>query len=225
MNDPSPMAEPTVDDVRSAAARLVGVADRTPLLHSRHWSRIARGDVWLKAECLQRTGSFKIRGATNLIASLPSRGAGAGVIAASAGNHAQGVAVAARSAGVAATIVMPRTASMAKIEATCAYGAEVALAGESYSEAAELMERLAAERGLTIAPAFDDARVVAGQGTIGLEIVADLPDVDQVLVPVGGGGLAAGVALAVKALRPATRVIGVQAAAAPAAFAPLAQRA
>ena len=203
--------------IEAARERIRGVARHTPLLPSRYWSEVASTEVHLKAECLQRTGSFKIRGATNMIALLTAEERERGVIAASAGNHAQGVAVAARAAGVAATVVMPRAAVLAKVEATRGYGAEVILAGDSFAEAVAAMEELAAERGLTIVPAFDDERIIAGQGTLGLELLDDLPDLDVVLVPVGGGGLAAGVALAIKAQRPTVRVIGVQAAAAPAA--------
>lgn len=207
----------TIDDIRAAAERLRGTAEYTPLLHSRHLSNLTGGDIWLKAECLQRTGSFKVRGATNMTTLLSPAERARGVIAASAGNHAQGVAVAARAAGIAVTIVMPLTASLAKVEATRGYGARVVQTGHSYLEAAEAMQSLAVATGATVIPAFDDARVIAGQGTVGLEIVEQRPDVELVLIPVGGGGLAAGVALAVKALAPAARVVGVQAAAAPAA--------
>ncbi|HZQ36417.1 MAG TPA: threonine/serine dehydratase, partial [Dehalococcoidia bacterium] len=203
--------------IEAARARLAGVVRTTPLLESRWWSAVAGAPVWLKAENLQRTGSFKIRGASNLIAQLAPEERERGVIAASAGNHAQGVAVAAQAAGIPALVVMPETAPFAKVEATRGYGAEVIQIGMNYQEAASAMERLAAERGLTAVPAFDDERIVAGQGTLGLELVEQLPDLDRVLVPVGGGGLAAGVALAVKSLRPQARIVGVQAAAAPAA--------
>jgi threonine dehydratase len=206
-----------IGEIRAAAARIGGLVSRTPLLHARYWSEVAGGDVWLKAECLQRTGSFKLRGAANMIALLSPEERARGVIAASAGNHAQGVAVAAHAAGISAMVVMPRTASLAKVEATRGYGAEVVQEGDSYAEAAEAMRALAEAGGRTIIPAFDDLRVVAGQGTVGLELVQDLPDVDLVLVPVGGGGLAAGVAVAVDALAPRAAVIGVQASAAPAA--------
>jgi threonine dehydratase len=206
----------TLADVEAAAARLRGVVNPTPLLHSRYWSEVAGADVWLKAECLQRTGSFKIRGAANMIALLSAEERARGVIAASAGNHAQGVAIAAREAGIRATVVMPETASLAKVEATRGYGAEVVQKGTSFAEAAEEMRLLAESRGLTVIPAFDDPRVIAGQGTLGRELLEQIPDPDAVLVPVGGGGLAAGIAVAVKARRPAVRVVGVQAAAAPA---------
>jgi threonine dehydratase len=204
-------------DITAAASRLAGVVRRTPLLESRTWGRVAGAPLFLKAENLQRTGSFKIRGASNLIALLPEEERRRGVIAASAGNHAQGVAVAATSAGVPSVVVMPEAAAFAKVEATRGYGAEVVLAGRDYQEAYEAMERLARERGLTAVPAFDDERIIAGQGTVGLEILADLPDVELVVVPVGGGGLAAGIASAVKSLRPGVAIVGVQASAAAAA--------
>jgi threonine dehydratase len=206
-----------VTEIKAAAARIADLVQRTPMLPSRYWSEVAGGRVWLKAECLQRTGSFKLRGAANMIRMLTPEERARGVVAASAGNHAQGVAVAARAEGVRAVVVMPTSASFAKVEAARGYGAEVVLEGASYAEAAQAMRRLAAEQGLTVIPAFDDERVIAGQGTVGLEIVAQCPDVELVLVPVGGGGLAAGVAMVVKTLRPAVRVVGVQAAAAPAA--------
>lgn len=203
--------------IEAARARLAGVVRTTPLLESRWWSAVAGAPVWLKAENLQRTGSFKIRGASNLIAQLSPEERARGVIAASAGNHAQGVAVAAQAAGIPALVVMPETAPFAKVEATRGYGADVVQIGMNYQEAAAAMERLAAERGITVVPAFDDERIVAGQGTLGLELAEQLPDLDLVLVPVGGGGLAAGLAVAIKSLRAGARIVGVQAAAAPAA--------
>jgi len=212
MSDP-PLV--TLADLRAAAARLRGVAVRTPMLHSRYWSEFTGADVNLKAECLQRTGSFKVRGAANVIAQLSSVERARGVIAASAGNHAQGVAIASREAGIACTVVMPQTAALAKVEATRGYGATVIQAGHTFAQAAETMQRIAAEKGLTVVPPFDDPRIIAGQGTLGIEIAQEVPDVDLVLVPVGGGGLISGVAVAVKALAPRARVVGVQAAAVP----------
>jgi threonine dehydratase len=202
----------TLADIRAAAVRLRGVALRTPMLHSRYWSELTGADVNLKAECLQRTGSFKVRGATNMIALLTPEERARGVIAVSAGNHAQGVAIASRAAGIACTVVMPETAPLAKVQATRGYGATVIQQGRTFAEAAATMQRIAAERGLTVVPPFDDARIIAGQGTLGLEIAQEVPDVDLVLVPVGGGGLIAGVAVAVKALAPRARIIGVQSA-------------
>ena len=207
----------TLAEIRAAAMRLRGLAMRTPMLHSTYYSELTGADVNLKAECLQRTGSFKVRGAANVIALLSPEERARGVIAVSAGNHAQGVAIASREAGIACTVVMPQTAALAKVEATRGYGATIVQAGRTFAGAAEVMRQLAAERGLTVVAPFDDARIIAGQGTLGIEIVQEVPDVDMVLVPVGGGGLLAGVAVAVKALAPRARVVGVQAAAVPGA--------
>ncbi|MBI4340345.1 MAG: threonine ammonia-lyase [Chloroflexi bacterium] len=204
-------------DIQKALPIVRRVAHHTPLLSSQQLSAQAGCPVLLKAECLQRTGSFKIRGALNKVASLTEEELRRGVIAASAGNHAQGVALAAREAGVACTVVMPVGASLAKVEATRGYGATVALHGDSFDQALRRAQELAQEQGLTFVHAFDDPVIVAGQGTLGWEICQDAPDAGLVLVPVGGGGLIAGVALAVKTLSPRTRVIGVQAASAPAA--------
>jgi threonine dehydratase len=209
------MAKVTIEDVRAARGRFVAGTRRTPLLPSVTLSRRFGAEIRLKAESLQHTGSFKIRGAANRIAALTDDERGRGVIAASAGNHAQGVAVAAAAHGVQATIVMPRTTPIAKVQATRDYGGEVVLHGDSYQDAFEEAERLAQARGLTIIRAFDDPLVVAGQGTVGLEIIEDWPEVNMVLVPAGGGGLAAGVAIAVKAANAGARVYAVQSAAAP----------
>lgn len=211
------MTNVTLAEIRAAAVRLRGVAQQTPLLRSRYWSELTGGDVYLKAECLQRTGSFKVRGAANMIAQLSPAERGRGVIAVSAGNHAQGVAVAARAAAIPAVVVMPEGAALAKVEATKGYGARVVQAGRTFAAAHEAMLLLAAERGLTVVPPFDDRRIIAGQGTLGLEIAAEAPDVDLVVCPVGGGGLIAGVSVAIKALAPRARIVGVQAAAVPAA--------
>ncbi|HEY7802469.1 MAG TPA: threonine ammonia-lyase [Dehalococcoidia bacterium] len=208
------MADITIDDVHAARATFGDQVRRTPLLASTALSTLCRADVRLKAENLQHTGSFKVRGAMSRIAALTPAERSRGVIAASAGNHAQGVAVAARAYGVRATIVMPRTTPLAKVEATRPYGAEVVLDGDSYDAARDLAKRLAQERSLVPIPAYDDPLIVAGQGTIGLEIVEDMPNVDVIVVPVGGGGLAGGIGVAGKAVRPAARVIGVQVAAA-----------
>lgn len=204
-----------IDDVRAAAKAFDESVRRTPLLLSSSLSAMCDADVRLKAENLQRTGSFKIRGASNKIAALGHAERERGVIAASAGNHAQGVAVAAAMRGVRATIVMPATTPLAKVEATRGYGADVVLHGESYDEAYTKALRMAQEHSLTLIPAFDDELIVAGQATVGLEILEVLRDVDVVVVPVGGGGLAAGVGVAIRALAPQARVIGVQAEAAP----------
>ena len=210
------MTAVTIDDIRAARANLVEGVRRTPIVP---FSTLARSTgaagVWLKCENLQRAGSFKVRGASNRIAALTANERARGVITASAGNHAQGLAVAAAASGVRATVVMPASTPLAKIEATRGYGAEVILHGDAYPEASDEAERLAGERGMVEVHAFDDPLVVAGQGTVGLEILEDLPEIDTLIVPVGGGGLIAGVALAAKALRPRVRIIGVQAENAP----------
>jgi threonine dehydratase len=204
---------PTLADIREARDRLDGVARVTPVYSSETLGRLSGRPVWLKAENLQRTGSFKIRGAYNRIALLGPAERAAGVVTASAGNHGQAVAWAARELGVRATVFMPEDAPMPKLDATRSYGAEVVLVGEGYDEAqAAAQERV--EAGETLVHAFEDPLVVAGQGTLGLELAEQLgPDVETVAVPVGGGGLAAGIALALAELRPEIRLVGVQAAA------------
>jgi threonine dehydratase len=196
----------TLADIEAAADRLRGVIARTPLL------AYGRPDArwFLKAESLQPIGAFKIRGAYAAIAALPATEQARGVITYSSGNHAQGVARAARLLGIRAVVVMPSDAPAIKRERVAADGAEIVTVGTASDERQRVAEALAAERGLSIIPPYDDDRIIAGQGTIGLEIVADLPDVAAVLVPIGGGGLASGVASAVKALRPSVRVIGVE---------------
>jgi len=166
----------------------------------------------LKMENLQRTGSFKIRGATARIARMTDSEKAAGVIAASAGNHAQGVALAARDAGVGAVVVMPQTASNAKVQATAGYGAQVILAGTNFDEAVAAAKERAAQTGAVYVSAYDDDAIITGQGSLGLEVLEDLPDIDTVVIPIGGGGLFAGVATAIKERRPRCRVVGVQAA-------------
>jgi len=206
-----------LDDIRKAAAILDGRVLRTPLVRSATFSRMAGADVYLKLECFQTGGSFKVRGATyKLILRRGEIGPG-GVVAASAGNHAQGVALAAEAAAVPATIVMPVWASIGKQEATRSYGAEVILAGESLAESISIAKDMA-EDGRTFIHPYDDPDIMAGQGTIGLEILEDLCDPDVVVVPVGGGGLVGGIASAIKAVRPQTKIVGVQAAACPSAF-------
>ncbi len=213
---------PTIEDIRRARDRLTGVARVTPVFSSETLSRLAGRPVALKAENLQRTGAFKIRGAYNTIAQLSDDERAAGVVTASAGNHGQAVAWAAREAGIPATIVVPEAAPMAKVEAARGYGARVELAGEGFDEAAALARARSEETGATFVHAFEDVRVIAGQGTLGLELAEQLADGPAtVVIPVGGGGLAAGVAIALDALRPEVRVVGVQAA----ACAPLAGRA
>ncbi len=216
------LATVTIEDVEHARERIRGVTRRTPLIFTHALSRRLGGEVFLKPEMLQRTGSFKLRGAYNLIAGLSEGERRRGVLAASAGNHAQGVAVAAALAGAPATVVMPRTAPDTKVEACRAYGAQVILHGEHYAEARELALELQRERGLVMVPGYDDPRIIAGQGTIGLEILDEQPDLDLLVVPVGGGGLIAGVAVAAKSRLQNVRVIGVQAAEAAAVVASLA---
>ncbi len=214
----------TLDDIRAAAPAVYSVAHRTPCLHSFALSETFGTPIFLKAECLQRTGSFKTRGAAACVAKLTPGERARGVVTASAGNHAQGVAVAARAAGVPVTVVMPRNATLAKVQATRAYGASVILHGDSFAEAQLKAEELARDEGRVLLPAFDDEAIIAGQGSVGLEIAEQCPEAGLVLVPVGGGGLIAGVAVAVKALMPSASVVGVQASAAPAAAESLRQR-
>lgn len=206
----------TLESIRLAERALSPVVHRTRLAHSATFSTMIGAQVYLKLENEQKTGSFKVRGAFYCIANLDGARRAAGVIAASAGNHAQGVAFAAQAFGIPATVVMPKTAPLAKQHATAGYGARVVLHGQTFDEAYRAARGLQSEQGLTFVHPFDDQDVISGQGTIGTEIVEALPDVDTVLVPVGGGGLAAGLAVALRSVSPRTRVIGVQAAAAPA---------
>ncbi|MFP4530777.1 MAG: threonine ammonia-lyase [Halodesulfurarchaeum sp.] len=201
----------SLSDIEAARDRVSDVALRTALESQRTFSKMTGADVQLKFENTQRTGSFKIRGATNRIRTLSDREREAGVITASAGNHAQGVALAAERSDVDALIVMPEFAPISKVNATRSYGAEIELHGEDYADAQERAHELAAETGRTYVHAYEDPAVQAGQGTIGLEIVEDCPDVDTVVVPIGGGGLISGIATAIKEKKPGTRVIGVQA--------------
>jgi threonine dehydratase len=204
----------TLKDIEAARERQRGVVLHTPLIYSNSLSRLSGREVFLKLENLQTTGSFKLRGAMNRLTLLKERGEGARVVAASAGNHAQGVAFAAAQLGLAATIVMPQGASISKQMATQGYGAEIILHGQDLSQALEKARDLEAEGYVLIHP-YDDPEVMAGQGTLGLEILADLPEVDTVVLPVGGGGLAAGTAVALKESRSEVRVIGVQTAQVP----------
>ena len=201
----------SLDDITAARDRVSEVARHTPLEYSHAFSETTGAEVHLKLENFQRTGSFKIRGAMNRIATLTPEEREAGVVTASAGNHAQGVALAATRADVTSKIVMPKHAPVSKVQATEGYGGEVVLHGEDYDEAQAHAHELAETEGRTYVHAFDDERVMAGQGTIGLEILDDCPEVDTVVVPIGGGGLIAGVATAVKATSPDVRVVGVQA--------------
>lgn len=203
--------------IRKAQRRIAPHIIRTPLVFSPTFSALTGARVYLKLETLQKAGSFKVRGATNKILSNLAAARKNGVVAASAGNHAQGVAVAAHRAGVQATIVMPVWASLAKQEATKGYGAQVILAGTTLEESVDRAQALAEEGMLFVHP-YDDEAVIAGQGTIGVEILEDAPAPDLCLVPVGGGGLIAGIATAIKAGCPACRIIGVQAANCPSVY-------
>ena len=216
------MALVSLGDVERAAARLAGVAQCTPVQSSRAVSGLAGARTLLKCEHLQRTGSFKIRGAYNRVVALSDAERARGVVCSSAGNHAQGVALSAALAGVPATVFMPVDAPLPKLEATRGYGATVVLAGESYDEAQAAAQAWTAEHDATFVHPFDHLDVIAGQGTVGLELLEQVPDLGTVVVPVGGGGLVSGVAAAVKAVRPEVRVVGVQAAGAAAFEASLA---
>src|ERR687889_160741 len=207
---------PTIEDIVNAQKLLAGIVRKTPLQVSRTFSDLAGTNLFLKLECLQVTGSFKARGAFVKISRLSEKQSGYGVIAASAGNHAQGVAYAAMIKKIPCTIVMPENASPAKVAATRSYGAKVIRRGANYDEAWEATQEIAKAEGRTIIHAFDDPDVIAGQGTIGLELLEDLPDVDRIYVPIGGGGLAAGVAIAVKSRKPNVKIIGVESKAFPA---------
>ncbi len=203
---------PSLRDIEEARARLDGVARVTPVYTSETFSRLAGRPVHLKAENLQRTGAFKIRGAFNKIARLTDAEREAGVVAASAGNHGQAVAWAARETGIRATVFMPQDAPMAKVEATRNYGARAELSGATFEDALAAAREFTESCGATFVHAFEDELIVAGQGTIGLELAEQLPDeVDTVLIPVGGGGLAAGIALALREVRPGMRIVGVRA--------------
>ena len=201
----------TLGMILEARERLKGVAQRTGLVQFKALSD-ERTQVYLKTEDLQNTGSFKVRGAYIKIASLSDEERACGVIASSAGNHAQGVALAAKAFGIPATIVMPAGAPLSKVMATRELGAKVVLHGAVYDDAYAMACTLQKETGATFIHPFNDPMVIAGQGTIGLEIMDDLPDVDTIVVPIGGGGLASGVAAAVKMLHPNVRIVGVQAA-------------
>ncbi len=201
----------SIEDVEAAAGRIAGKVRATPLLAAGELGRRVGARVWLKPENLQLTGSFKARGATNSIGQLPPEALGRGVVAASAGNHAQAVACAAREAGAAATLVMPAEAPVAKVTAVREYGGEVRFVEGGYDEAGVEAARLVEDEGMTMVHAFDQPAVVAGQGTAGLEIARDAPEVSLIVVPLGGGGLAAGIGLAAAHRLPGARVVGVQA--------------
>jgi len=202
---------PTLADIEAARERLADRARATPVYGSETFGRLCGGRVWLKAENLQRTGSFKIRGAVNKLTSLGEAERAAGVLAASAGNHGQAVAWAARELGIQATVFMPQDAPMAKVEATRNYGAQTVLSGASFDDAMSAAMAQAEATGATFVHAFEDPLIIAGQGTIGLELAEQLPDARTFVLPIGGGGLAAGISIALRALRPGVRLIGVQA--------------
>ncbi len=202
---------PTLSEIEEARGRVEGIARVTPVYGSETLSKLAGRDVCLKAENLQRTGSFKVRGAVSKIATLSKSERRAGVVAASAGNHGQAVAWAAREAGIKATIFMPQDAPMAKVEPTKNYGATAELRGASFEEALTAALAYVESTGATFVHPYEDERVIAGQGTIGLEIVDQVPDVETVVIPVGGGGLASGISLALRAVKPGVRIVGVQA--------------
>src|SRR5688500_19709498 len=200
----------SLDDFRTVRERIAQHIKHTPLLTSRQLSERTGFDIRLKAEMFQRVGSYKIRGPLNKFALMPEEQKRRGVVCSSAGNHAQGVALAAQLHGIRAVVCMAENATPAKIAATRGYGAEVVLHGMIWDEANEKAKELVRDEGLTYVHPFDDAQLIAGQGTLGLEIVQDWPDVEAVVVPVGGGGLIAGVSMAVKGFNPNIRVIGVE---------------
>ena len=200
----------TFQMILEAAKHLKGVIKETDFCYSETLSELTEGDVYLKLENLQQSGSFKIRGAYNKMIHLSDEEKNGGVVASSAGNHAQGVAISASKLGIKSTIVMPKSAPFAKIYATRKYGGEVVLHGEVYDEAYQKAIEIQKATGATFVHPFNDPYVIAGQGTIGVEIMAEQPDLDVILVPIGGGGIAAGVALAAKTINPNIKVIGVQ---------------
>ena len=204
----------TLQDVQRARNAIAHLALRTPVLPALTLGQMAECEIFLKAESLQRAGSFKVRGAANKIAALTPEQKARGVIAASAGNHAQGVALAAANLGIPCTIVMPTGASLPKVEATRGYGATVLLQGDDFDQAQRHARRVMRENNLSLIHAFDDPAIVAGQGTIGLEMLEQVDDLDMVVVPVGGGGLISGIGLAIKETAPGIKIVGVQAEAA-----------
>jgi len=204
--------------IRDAAALLKGRIRRTELIHSHYFSERLGHPLYFKCENLQRTGSFKIRGALNFLSHQPLESLRCGVVTASAGNHAQGVALAALQMNIPAVVVMPENTPLAKILATRDYGAEVSLHGATFDDSAERARELEREKGLVYVPAFDHPLIMAGQGTVALEILEDLPDTDTLMVPIGGGGLIAGIATAAKGINPRILIIGVEAAGAASAL-------
>jgi threonine dehydratase len=202
---------PQLPDIEQARARIEGIARVTPVYGSETFSRLAGREVWLKAENLQRTGAFKVRGAVNKMKTLSEAERAAGVVAASAGNHGQAVAWAAREAGISATVFMPLDAPMSKVDATKNYGAHAELGGARFEDAMAAANEYVKTTGATFVHPFEDPVVIAGQGTIGLELAEQVANAETVVIPVGGGGLASGIALALRAVKPDVRIVGVQA--------------
>ena len=202
---------PTIEDIRSAAKRIDGAVIRTPMLVSRTLSEIIGAEVWLKFENLQFTAAYKERGALNKLLQLSAEERARGVIAASAGNHAQAVAYHARRLGIPATIVMPAPTPTVKVTQTAGHGAEVVLHGDMFDDAYARARELALEQGFVFVHPFDDAQVIAGAGTVALEMLEDAPDLDTIVVPIGGGGLMSGVSIAARAIKPDIELIGVEA--------------
>jgi threonine dehydratase len=218
VNVTSAVSTPTIQDIRKAAKTIEEIAYKTPLYRSEYLSRQFQANVFLKLECYQPTRVFKIRGAANKILSLSRSQRRRGVVTASSGNHGFSVAYVARMLGISATIVVPSSVVKEKVEAIRAENASVIEHGRSHAEIFSLAKHIQKERGATFVPPFDDPKVIAGQGTIGLEIMEDLPSIDTVLVPVGGGGLISGVSLSIKALKPETKIHGVQSRAMPSMY-------
>jgi threo-3-hydroxy-L-aspartate ammonia-lyase len=211
MKSPSESLPVTLADVRAAAERLRGVAHHTPVVTSRTLNALTGREIFVKCENFQCAGAFKFRGAYNRLCQLSAEDKRRGVVAFSSGNHAQGVALAAKLLGIPATIVMPDDAPHVKLAATRGYGAEVVLNNRQTSSREEIARKLSEERGLTLVPPFDDREIIAGQGTAALELVEEIPDLDAIVTPIGGGGLISGSAVAAKGLRPQIEVYGVEA--------------
>ena len=207
----SSIQPPTIDDIRAAAERIDGAVVRTPMMHSRTLSEIIGAEVWLKFENLQFTAAYKERGALNKLLQLSEEECARGVIAASAGNHAQAVAYHAKRLGIPAVIVMPEPTPSVKVIQTEGHGAEVVLHGDMFDDAYAKASELALEKGYVFVHPFDDAQIIAGAGTVGLELLEDAPDLDIIVVPIGGGGLMSGVSIAARALKPEVELIGVEA--------------
>ncbi|HEY6049432.1 MAG TPA: pyridoxal-phosphate dependent enzyme, partial [Sphingomicrobium sp.] len=211
MYDAPSMQPPTIDDIRAAAERIKGAVIRTPMLVSRTLSEVIGAEVWLKFENLQFTAAYKERGALNKLLQLSPEERARGVIAASAGNHAQAVAYHARRLGIPATIVMPQPTPTVKVTQTAGFGAHVVLHGDMFDDAYAKARELALEKGYVFVHPFDDAQVIAGAGTVALEMLEDAPDLDAIVVPIGGGGLMSGVSIAARSIKPDIELIGVEA--------------